>query len=85
MTRAIFKSACRCKSGQFWPPIGGRAGQRHRHRVGEAGCVGGAGGKRRAAGECELCGQEQSAAELSGIGAGGSGKLKVPNTVDEEV
>jgi hypothetical protein len=33
-------------------------------------CGGGAGGQRGAAGECELRGQEQSAVELPGIGAG---------------
>ena len=39
-------------------------------------CVGGAGGKRVVAGECELCGQEQFSVELPGIGAGSLGQTQ---------
>ncbi len=46
--------------------------------------AGGAGGERGVAGECELRGQEQSAVELPGIGAGVDAKLKAPNTADEK-
>jgi S1-C subfamily serine protease len=44
--------------------------------VGQAGCVGGAGGERGVAGGCELRGEEQPALELSGIGAGGFGQAQ---------
>jgi S1-C subfamily serine protease len=39
-------------------------------------CGGGAGGERGVAGKCELRGQEQSADELPGIGAGGFRKAQ---------
>ena len=39
-------------------------------------CGGGADGHRVAAGECELCGEEQPALELPGIGAGRGGKTE---------
>jgi len=55
MTRVIFKSACRCsraiRAGRWW-----MSGQRHRHRVGQAGCVGGDGGERGVAGKSQLSG-----------------------------
>ena len=84
MTRAIFKSACRCsraiRAGRWWMSGAGRAGSplpavRPNAKDGAHGvtrpteCVGGAGGKRGVAGECELRGQEQSAVELPGISA----------------
>jgi len=89
MTRAIFKSACRCsraiRAGR-WVDERGPAMRDHRHRVGQAGCVGGAGGERGPARRDELRGQESRRAGLSFLESvpDVSAKLKEPVTADRK-
>lgn len=50
--------------------------QRHRHRIGQAGCLGGVGGHGRVAGKRELRGEKQFTVELPRIHAGSGSRVE---------